>query len=116
MYHTGDDLGVVVCDPGSYSMRVGFAGDDYPRYYNPSLVGASNQGDNRKLHFVLSSVIDDVRLESCVRDGLICDWDLFDQHLKNSLSGPVKTDPSESPLLVIEKSFNPQESRHKYAY
>jgi hypothetical protein len=36
-YHSGDDIGAVVCDPGSYYLKVGFAGDDYPRSYKSSV-------------------------------------------------------------------------------
>ena len=31
MYHSGDDLSAIVCDPGSLVFKVGYAGDDFPR-------------------------------------------------------------------------------------
>ena len=37
MFHSGDDLGALIADIGSYATRVGFAGEDSPRAYLPSV-------------------------------------------------------------------------------
>ena len=37
MYCGGDDLGAIVADIGSVSARIGYAGEDYPRSYFPSV-------------------------------------------------------------------------------
>jgi actin-related protein len=37
MYCGGDDIGAIVADIGSFSTRIGFAGDDTPRAYFPSV-------------------------------------------------------------------------------
>ncbi len=33
MYFGKDDIGAIVADIGSYSSRIGFAGDDHPKAY-----------------------------------------------------------------------------------
>jgi hypothetical protein len=37
MFHGGEDVGAVVADIGSSYARLGFAGDDSPRAYLPSV-------------------------------------------------------------------------------
>lgn len=38
MYCGGDDIGALVADIGTTSTRIGFAGEDYPRSYFPSVM------------------------------------------------------------------------------
>jgi actin-related protein len=37
MYQGKEDIGAIVADIGSTSARIGFAGDDMPRAYIPSV-------------------------------------------------------------------------------
>ena len=37
----GDEVGALVFDPGHYSLRVGYAGEDSPKAEIPALVGTS---------------------------------------------------------------------------
>ena len=32
-FYSGDNLGAIVADVGSYATKIGHAGDDYPRSY-----------------------------------------------------------------------------------
>jgi hypothetical protein len=41
MYHSGDNVGAIVADIGSFSTRIGHAGDDVPSAYFPSVTNAS---------------------------------------------------------------------------
>jgi actin-related protein len=41
MYHSGDDVGAIVADIGSFSTRIGHAGDDVPAAYFPSVSDVS---------------------------------------------------------------------------
>lgn len=43
MYHSGDDIGAIVADIGSFSTRVGFAGEDSPRAYVQSVKHLPNK-------------------------------------------------------------------------
>jgi actin-related protein len=44
----GDEVGALVFDPGHYSMRVGYAGEDSPKTEIPSAVGISEEADKIK--------------------------------------------------------------------
>lgn len=37
MFNSGDDVGAIVADIGSFATRVGFAGEDIPRAYFPTV-------------------------------------------------------------------------------
>lgn len=37
MYSGGDDIGALVADIGTFSARIGYAGEDYPRVSIPSV-------------------------------------------------------------------------------
>ena len=39
----GDEVGALVFDPGHFSMRVGYAGEDTPKSEIPSVVGVSEE-------------------------------------------------------------------------
>jgi len=44
----GDEVGALVFDPGHYSLRVGYAGEDSPKTEIPSVVGISEDTDTIK--------------------------------------------------------------------
>ena len=44
----GDEVGALVFDPGHYSLRVGYAGEDTPKTEIPSVVGISEDADTIK--------------------------------------------------------------------
>ena len=44
----GDEVGALVFDPGHYSLRVGYAGEDTPKTEIPSVVGISEDTDAGK--------------------------------------------------------------------
>ena len=44
----GDEVGALVFDPGHYSLRVGYAGEDTPKTEIPSAVGISEDTDAGK--------------------------------------------------------------------
>jgi actin-related protein len=44
----GDEVGALVFDPGHYSLRVGYAGEDTPKTEIPSVVGISEDAENVK--------------------------------------------------------------------
>ncbi|ROT80041.1 Actin-like protein 6A [Penaeus vannamei] len=49
----GDEVGALVFDPGFSSLRVGYAGEDSPKFDIPSCVGVTeNQETNEKKYFI----------------------------------------------------------------
>ena len=103
----GDEVGALVFDPGHFSMRVGYAGEDCPKSEIPSVVGVSaadkkdqnggeidamevdgkTMGDlsnvaNKKYHVDTVSVNfakAGMEVASYMRDGMVEDWDVFEQ-------------------------------------
>mmetsp|Transcript_21502 Transcript_21502/g.21623 ORF Transcript_21502/g.21623 Transcript_21502/m.21623 type:complete len:453 (+) Transcript_21502:202-1560(+) len=121
MYSSGDDIGALVADIGSYSTRIGFAGDDMPKAYFPSVVGATQvdaeegamKDPVKDYHFDISRFRENMALENVVKDGLIADWDLLEKIWEHSLSKYLKVDMKDTPVLVAEKPYNPPEMRRK---
>ena len=37
MYNSGEDIGAIVADIGSFATRIGYAGDDMPKAHLPSV-------------------------------------------------------------------------------
>lgn len=126
MYSAGDTLGAIVADTGSYSFRVGHAGDDFPRAFVRTSFGeqptngvgsiTKNQKSTDNLLFdteLLSNTNENVTMCTPMRDGLIYDWDHFEKLWEYSISNYVKVDCSETPVLMAEKSYNTPACRHK---
>ena len=45
----GDEVGALVFDPGHFSIRVGYAGEDCPKSEIPSIVGQSDDPNPAKI-------------------------------------------------------------------
>lgn len=57
MYHSGDDVGAIVADIGSFSTRIGHAGNDVPAAYFPSVITDDFDCMNRNhLSFLLPCI------------------------------------------------------------
>ncbi|KAJ1441063.1 actin family [Ochromonadaceae sp. CCMP2298] len=116
MYHGGDDVGAIVADIGSYSTRVGYAGDDTPRTYMPTAVGVLESEGSVPLFDL--SYRPDLHIESPVRDGLVVDWDMFEKLWEHSLGkfysrGGLAGDVDSPPVLMAEKPYTSMASRHR---
>jgi actin-related protein len=121
MYSGGDSLGAIVVDAGSYSFRVGYAGDDFPRAFvrssfgEPVATGSKSQKSPNLFDTdLLSNSKENVVMCNPMRDGLIYDWDHFEKLWEYCLTNYVKVDCSETPVLMAEKSYNTPACRHKY--
>ncbi|CAN0074402.1 unnamed protein product, partial [Laminaria digitata] len=54
-----DDVGAVVGDVGSYSCKMGFAGEDFPRAYFPSVIGRTVDAEaTRRLEAEIDAAAD----------------------------------------------------------
>lgn len=108
----GDEINAIVLDLGSYSTRIGYAGDDFPKVIVPPYYA---KDENSKLFF-------DDSLDFCkskreilrvTREGLIEDWDGFVVQLKHYFEKVMGIDYQEQPLLVTEPVWAPQEYRQR---
>lgn len=113
MYSSGDDIGAVVADIGTFSTRIGFAGDDTPKAYFPSVVGTTMIGSTKEYHFDLTKYRENMCVDSTMKDGLVSDWDKLEKIWEHALSVFLKVDLKEAPVLLAEKSYNPTNLRRK---
>ena len=53
--YCGDDVSSVVFDAGTFNVRIGYSGEDCPRYVTPSFVGRndSKMVDDGDYEFIL---------------------------------------------------------------
>eukprot|EP00605_Chrysophyceae_sp_TOSAG23-4_P001243 GSChrysophyteH1.ASY1.ANO1.1354.1 assembled CDS len=54
-----------------------------------------------------------MRIIQPVRDGLVADWDTYEELWLHALKTHVQADTSETAILLAEKAYVPQETRHK---
>eukprot|EP00096_Caligus_rogercresseyi_P002992 TRINITY_DN1547_c0_g1_i1.p1 TRINITY_DN1547_c0_g1~~TRINITY_DN1547_c0_g1_i1.p1 ORF type:complete len:445 (-),score=148.46 TRINITY_DN1547_c0_g1_i1:117-1451(-) len=143
----GDEVGALVFDPGHYSFRVGYAGEDCPKAEIPSFVGVSavedesgdkeGSGEAMEIDGVSSKVgssssslkgrsvdysIDTCRLHypkkgmeihSFMKDGMIENWEIFEELMNHSYSSVIRSDAEEHPVLFSEAPWNQKARREK---
>ncbi|VVC25341.1 Actin family [Cinara cedri] len=130
------DVEALVFDFGSESFRVGYARDELPRVNVPSWVGVSRDGvpdtgplergagrANRITGAASSAAkyyVDvttlcvprpDTEVYSCMKDGLIENWDLFEQILDYCYSKCLLMNSDLHPVLFSESPLNTRSKR-----
>lgn len=121
------DYNRVICDNGTGYLKMGFGGDNFPRYTIPSIVGRpmlrSNQevngiqlkemmfGDEANPHRALLDIT------YPIEEGSVRDWEDFDKlwgYVFKSKMG-LGEDKSDKMLLITEAALNPKQNRVKMA-
>ena len=111
----GDEVGALVFDPGHFSLRVGYAGEDCPKAEIPAIVGTSpDSGDGdemdtgegvktkKKYHVdtvMLNYPKKDMEVASFMKDGMVADWDMFEQVLDYSYKKIIQSPSEYHPVL-----------------
>jgi len=121
------DFSRVICDNGTGYLKMGFGGDNFPRYTIPSIVGRpmlrSNQevngiqlremmfGDEANPHRSLLDISYPIA-EGCVRN-----WDDFNKLWDDAFTKKMNLpqDKSDKFLLVTEAALNPTKNREQMA-
>ncbi|OZJ06401.1 hypothetical protein BZG36_00662 [Bifiguratus adelaidae] len=138
----GDEVSAVVIDVGSAWTRAGYAGEDTPKALFPSAVGivegqgtigaangASGDGDvtmgdasgtieiTSKKFYVGDNEMNTWRaqmdIKYPVKEGIVQDWELYEQLWSYAFNNKLRIDPAEHPLLCTEPAWNPPENREK---
>eukprot|EP00090_Calanus_glacialis_P038106 TRINITY_DN6649_c0_g1_i1.p1 TRINITY_DN6649_c0_g1~~TRINITY_DN6649_c0_g1_i1.p1 ORF type:complete len:427 (-),score=157.60 TRINITY_DN6649_c0_g1_i1:196-1476(-) len=125
----GDEVGALVFDPGHFSLRVGYAGEDCPKAEIPSVVGTSpdtTEGDDmdtgegvkskKKYHVdtvMLNYPKKDMEVSSFMKDGMIADWDMFEQVLDYSYKKIIQSPSEYHPVLFSEAPWNKKDKREQ---
>lgn len=128
----GDEVGALVFDPGHFSFRVGYAGEDSPKAEIPSVVGVSPDPDSlvdesamdtgadikvkRKYHIdtvSLSFAKKDMEVETYMKDGMIDNWDMFEKVLDYSYKRIIQSESEFHPVLFSESPWNKKDKREQ---
>jgi len=125
----GDEVGALVFDPGHFSLRVGYAGEDCPKAEIPSMVGTSpdtTEGDSmdtgddvkmkKKYHVdtaQLNFAKKGMEVNSFMKDGMITDWELFEQVLDYSYKKIIQSESELHPVLFSEAPWNKKDRREQ---
>ena len=121
-YSIGDEVGAVVFDAGHHSFRAGFAGEEFPKVDMPAVVGVqlkSGDGDAangnnvtanksaKQRQFAVQPTqwqapIAGQEVQSYMHDGMVGDWDAFDEVLGHVYGRCLGTESKNHPLFMSE--------------
>lgn len=134
MLYGGDEIGALVFDPGHHSMRVGYAQEDTPKAEIPSVVGVGpndppanvyleTKTDNNitpskeSKYYVDTTFVNvprsNMEIQTYMKDGMIDNWDLFEQVLDYTYSRVIQSESEYHPVLFSEASWNVRNNREK---
>uniref|UniRef100_A0A8C7JQ21 Actin-like protein 6A n=1 Tax=Oncorhynchus kisutch TaxID=8019 RepID=A0A8C7JQ21_ONCKI len=128
----GDEVGALVFDIGSYTVRAGYAGEDCPKADFPTVMGVTldredgstpmetDGGDKGKQgtnYFIDTNQLrvarENMEVMSPLKNGMIEDWDSFQAILDHTYKMHFKSEPSIHPVLMSEASWNTRAKREK---
>lgn len=121
----------VVIDNGSGNIKAGFAGEEKPKSYAPSLVGRPKY--QKIMAGLLLSAIEEsvlkynnseayvgavaqqnrglMRLAHPLEHGVVTNWDDMERVWHHTYAKDLKTAPEDHPLLITEAPLNPRANR-----
>ncbi|XP_069738671.1 actin-like protein 6B [Phaenicophaeus curvirostris] len=125
----GDEVGALVFDIGSFSVRAGYAGEDCPKADFPTTVGVLSpeevalelDGDKDKkagkVFYIDTNALHVAReameVVSPLKNGMIEDWECFQAILDHTYGKHVKSEPGLHPVLMSEAPWNTRAKREK---
>ncbi|KAF5399034.1 BRG1/brm-associated factor 53A [Paragonimus heterotremus] len=114
-----DEVGALVFDFGSHSLRAGFAGEDNPKLDIASLVGMIPSTETKPARRIIGQNIfvprSGMELQPFLKDGLVDDWDAFEDVVQYILQYLTPQESSHHPILFSEPAWNTKNHREKIA-
>ncbi|GAA6040943.1 hypothetical protein JCM8097_003200 [Rhodosporidiobolus ruineniae] len=115
----GDEVGAVVLDIGSSSVRAGYAGEDTPKAVFPTPY-VTVPGSDSAPHHVHGNGIHLYRpnatVSSFMSDGIVTDWDAAGRAVEHAFTDRMRLKSlEEQPFLATETSWNSKENKEKMA-
>ncbi|GMR48193.1 hypothetical protein PMAYCL1PPCAC_18388, partial [Pristionchus mayeri] len=122
-----DEVGALVFDFGSHTVRAGYAGDEYPKLDIPSVVGVQENADlkdengetigkGRKTFIGTTKVTvprEECEMKTFMKDCMVEDWDLFENMLDHIYSHGLGAKSEFHPALFTEPAWNDRAKREK---
>nr|XP_060638854.1 actin-like protein 6B [Anolis sagrei ordinatus] len=125
----GDEVGALVFDIGSFSIRAGYAGEDCPKADFPTTVGLLShdesamelEGDKEnkagKVYYIDTNSLhvprENTEVISPLKNGMIEDWGCFQAILDHTYNKHIKSEPNLHPVLMSEAPWNTRAKREK---
>ncbi|NP_001279710.1 actin-like protein 6A [Callorhinchus milii] len=128
----GDEVGALVFDIGSYTVRAGYAGEDCPKADFPTAIGMllerddgstpmEIEGDKGKssgtTYFIDTNSLrvprENVEVISPLKNGMIEDWDSFQGILDHTYKNHIKSEACLHPVLMSEAPWNTRAKRER---
>ncbi|CEF67857.1 Brahma associated protein 55kD [Strongyloides ratti] len=122
--YAGEDVGALVFDSGSYSFRAGYAGEECPSIDIPASVGVRNKIEEtpdgtRETRETFIGDIDlyiprsNTEIKGYMKDGMIEEWDLFEQVMDYIYNKCFRVEPSLHGVLFSEAPWTTKDKREK---
>ncbi|VEL32466.1 unnamed protein product [Protopolystoma xenopodis] len=112
-----DEVGALVFDFGSHSLRGGFAGEDSPKIDIPSVIGIIPEQEKKPKRVMAGHNImvanEKMELSNFMKDGLIEDFDHFENVVDYMVKFLTPTEITEHPILFSEPAWNTKAKREK---
>mgnify|MGYP000872368240 CR=1 FL=1 len=116
----------IVCDNGTGYLKMGFAGDSFPRHHIPTIVGrpmlraGQSVGDVELKDIMFGNEASPYRalldITYPVEHGKVNNWDDFSQLWEYTFRAQMGIkDYTSSKILVTEAALNPKKNREKMA-
>uniref|UniRef100_UPI00398F682A actin-like protein 6A isoform X1 n=1 Tax=Pristiophorus japonicus TaxID=55135 RepID=UPI00398F682A len=128
----GDEVGALVFDIGSYTVRAGYAGEDCPKADFPTAIGMllerddgstpmEIEGDKGKpsgtTYFIDTNSLrvprENMEVISPLKNGMIEEWDSFQAILDHTYKNHIKSEAGLHPVLMSEAPWNTRAKRER---
>ncbi|KAK4051073.1 NuA4 histone acetyltransferase subunit [Microbotryomycetes sp. JL221] len=113
----GDEVGAVVLDVGSCTVRAGYAGEDAPKCVFPTTFASvpNDDGTQKYIHGIDANLYRPHSvLSNPISDGIVTDWDAVSRTLDHAFRHRMRMqDLSDFPLLVTEPCWNTKQNKER---
>lgn len=107
----GDEINAIVLDAGSYSTRIGYAGDDFPKIITP--LYCAKGPDKMLFGGAIEHPQAGLEVVPLMKDSVVQDWDGALAMYLHCFDKVLQLDQKEQPILITEPVWTSKEHRQK---
>ncbi|XP_065165727.1 actin-like protein 6B isoform X2 [Atheta coriaria] len=114
--YSGDDIGAIVMDIGSNTIRVGYAGEEFPRHDIPTQYAYYQDENTTKYNFGtlgLHAPHAGAEISTCLKDGMVDNWEIFELMMNYIFNSRLHTNPENHPIILSEPAWIIQTKREQ---